>query len=904
MVGVVAIAVNRYLVRSQGELIQTNLPAMELASRVGASAEVVASLAITFAQADNGEDLDRIGAALGQAVARSESGVRALDDMRRTARPAEDLQAGQIVARITRNGHERLRLGDSIAVETADLARQGARLNTLIEAQTDLARLRITAGIVGLYRDAQTDPRPALDRLADNYFFAFERVAELARMVDALRLRLQQVPDMASPEEVAAARADISENLSAAQYRVDFLPSRAARGEVSTFLQQYAAALKSGGLIGLQSSRIALQTAITADSELLQQAILGLSERARQARDAIQARSFARIETAERRASLLAVALLAVVAVAVVAAALLWLYARRQLVTRLAGVSGRIVAVAGGEYGDPMTISGHDEIGRMEKALNILRRRARDAAVLRADLEQVVIARTGDVVAEMKASDAARAVAEAADRSKTEFLARMSHEIRTPLNGIIGMLGLLEDEVGQGRQRERVRTAHRSARELLSITNDILSYSSSQDRADSGNPVHFLLREFVGQLGHQLQALAAQKRLNAVVDMAGQAPPVLLGDVVKIRQVVGNLISNAVKYTKRGTVTLMVDYAPCDQTGRPVVSFTVSDTGVGMTRDAVSHAFDAYTRADTAKRAGIEGLGLGLAISRSLTRALSGALTVESEPGVGSRFTLTVPLMIGDPALVSDDDTLWPEVAGGRDVLVIDDHAVNRMVARGYLERMGCRVSEAATGGGGLKAAGEARFDLILIDLDLPDMRGEDVAAQIGATPDAPLLVALTAHLIDDTDANRARLGVARILSKPISPRALAEVLTPPVPGEAPPDNKAVLDSLREDVRDLGSETTGLIVQEFLNSLPTGVTAIRTAPADQQRKAAHKLKGAASNFGLEALCAALAEVETATDGAGEALLARVERLAQDAAEWLTAAAAEAGLQIDAGSTKR
>ncbi|SFG07250.1 two-component system, OmpR family, sensor histidine kinase TorS [Roseobacter denitrificans OCh 114] len=904
MVGLVAIGVNRYLVRTQEALIQANLPAIELASRIGTSTEVVGSLAAAFVQADTSGDLSQIATALQSTVRDIEEGAQRLAEMTVAAdEVSEGSQAREIVARMTTNGHAELRLAGQIRRMAQEVAQEGARLDALIAAQTDLSRLRITAGIADLYDNPEANPRPALDALADRYFFAFERLTELARMVDALRLQFQQVPEITTLAQMAQIQTELEAGITLAQRRVAYLPSPQAAQEAVALLQRQQQAVASGGLTEASRDRIALRALIAQDSVLLQNTIAALSERARQARDLVQAEGLAQIAAAKTRSSWMLFGLLVVITGAVIAGGLLWVYARRQLVTRLGNISRRIVAVAGGEYGQPVAISGHDEIGRMEKALNILRRRAQDAARLRGHLEEAVIARTGDVVAEMQASDAARAEAEAANRSKTEFLARMSHEIRTPLNGIIGMLDLLQADMTDPEAKARTATALNSARDLLDITNDILNFAGGEDSANRGNPVHFPLRELVGQLGHQVQSLAAQKGLEAVVDLSNPAPLVVLGDVVKIRQIVGNLISNAVKYTPHGAATLVVDHAMDAQSGQPVLSFTVADTGVGMTREAIAHAFDAYMRTDAAKRAGIEGLGLGLAISRKLTEALGGALSIESEVGVGSRFTLTVPVLHGDPAQVVQEEAPLGDACIRRDVLVIDDHAVNLMVARGYLERLGCRVTVAQTGAAGVQAGRAGRFDLVLIDLDLPDMGGADVAAALAQQENAPLLVALTAHLIEDTPENRQRLGVARVLSKPVSPRALAKVLDAGTTDAVPADYAGVLDSLCGDAADLGPQITGQIVAEFLDDLPRAVGAILDGPPGSARKSAHRLKGAAANFRLESLCAVLARIEAAENGADAALRSLLKDAAQEAKSVLHRAAQAAELQIAPGSTK-
>ncbi len=186
MVGVAAIGVNRYLVRAQDELVQSNLPAMELASRIGASAEVVGSLASAFVQADTRDAIDQIATALSQAVISIENGARRLEEMSPTGNPdLQSAQANEVVSRMTANAHQDVRLTARIRATAVEIAKDGAQLDALIEAETDLARIRITAGIADLYSTPHGDPRPTLDALADRYFFAFERLTELARMVDA-----------------------------------------------------------------------------------------------------------------------------------------------------------------------------------------------------------------------------------------------------------------------------------------------------------------------------------------------------------------------------------------------------------------------------------------------------------------------------------------------------------------------------------------------------------------------------------------------------------------------------------------------------------------------------------------------------------------------------------------------
>lgn len=909
VVGLTSMGVNRYLINTQNRLLSQTIPAAQLAERVGADAELAWSTADRLATVDNREQIDAAAGQLENLIDGIEKGVEELrlrlaegsrqEEVRRARDHARTMHAAALDAHET---------GLSLRGIERNIDAAAARLAALLAAQNDLARLRITAGISELYTAPESSVRSGLDRLADRDFFAYERISELSETIAELGRKMRRAAAAQDAGELAALRLEIGSGLARARARLPFLPSPGSEIDAAAELAIYAAALADGGLLSGRGRLIEAQATLASVASALDDALTALTSEAQRLRDLSRAATLERIATVSRLSFLLGTGLALATALAVLAGTFIWLYARRRIVGRLGTVASRIVRVARGDFGEPVAITGLDEIGRLEKALNVLRRRSLEAARLRESLEEAVRARTADVVSEMRASDEARVGAEEANRAKTHFLARMSHEIRTPLNGVIGMLRLLTADEERPAPRQRLQAALASANDLRELTNDILAFASGEEGIRDESTVAFDPRRLTAQLGDHLRALAAEKGLAADVRATETLPAALVGDVLRIRQVLGNLISNAVKYTEQGLVVLEVDHVPAAEPGRHVVSFAVSDTGVGMTREETQYAFDVYGRTGDARRKGIEGTGLGLAIARQLTDAMGGGLTVESEPGVGSRFTLSLSLAEANEATTAPEDTLpdtdtVTDIAAGRHVLVVDDHPVNRLVARSYLERFGADVVEASTGVEALVCALRARFDLILLDLHLPDIDGSELAGQIERK--GALVAILTADPLTDDAATRARLGVDHVLTKPLSPRALAAVLarqpspasTPPSPGIAATPTEA---RLAEDVADFGVETASAIVAGYLEDLPGSVDGIRDARGEEdRRKIAHRLKGASANFQLDELCELLRRIE-----AGDAAALGELDAAAARAEAMLRAAASAGLHLEPASEKQ
>jgi signal transduction histidine kinase/ActR/RegA family two-component response regulator len=367
-------------------------------------------------------------------------------------------------------------------------------------------------------------------------------------------------------------------------------------------------------------------------------------------------------------------------------------------------------------------------------------------------------------------------------RLRTEFISNLSHELRTPLTGIVGMTELLLASELSPRQREFLETSRDCADGLLGVINDILDYSSIEARGIELEAIPFRLRECVAGALEAQAARAERKGLDLRCRIDEPVPDRLIGDPGRLRQILANLVGNAIKFSERGEVVVgaTIESAPGDDL---VLRFTVSDTGIGIAPDQQRAIFVAFTQADSSSTRRHGGTGLGLAIASQLVERMGGRIGVDSEPGNGSTFWFTTRLV---PEPHAAPDTVPPARIDlrGRRVLIVDDHATNRRVLGELLEGWQVRTDEAPDGEQALAmlaaaAAAGARYDLVLLDPRMPGLDGLEVASRIRTDPalgHAPLVV-LTAAA-QPGDARRWRdAGAAGYLPKPVSGADLIEAM-------------------------------------------------------------------------------------------------------------------------------